>query len=318
MVVPYGANRRVFTNDRGYQGVEGIFSMPTNFYLGDDYVADSEEKQADGSPQVRGSNPRQNKPTFYLGAAGHNFNIEVGYQYEGLYKDGLDAGWSAYSAIALDYKTPARQVESVHNWYQSTEPNNRQPQVSGKAVPAKILLQSNGSVETNVGVFGDPETLEGVAPNIYPSVIRPDGQMPKTSIVVRRNVGMTQVTGAIGEDEGDGAYVHNIGFTGGFLYKWPQGGGETTRLPWSTGDHLYLPNSYNIGHETDGPDGGPIFVVNSDPPWHRLPSGASRPDQPLPAGANHTRYFQESVSVNLLTKPGELKALPKQLGTNSN
>lgn len=313
----YGGNRRVFTKDSGYQGIEGVFSMPQSFYLGDEYVADGEERGTDGRPETPGSNPRQNKPTFYFGADGHNFNLEVGFQYEGLFKDGLDAGWSAYSSITLTYAPSQGNAETVGNWYQSTLLSNRQQQQAGKLVPAKIIIQADGSITSALGAFAQPQTRSGATPNIYPAITRPDGQVPKTSIKVRRVIGMTQKTGLTGDDEGDGSYVRGVGFTQGHLYRWSQSGSTPEHIPWSTGDHNYAPEHYNVGHETAGPDGGPIFVVNSDAPWNRLVTGKSRPDNPLPAGANHTRYFQESVSINLLTKPGDIKALPKKLGRKS-
>ena len=318
----YGANRIVF-HLRGDAAAKGTFLVP-DFDMGTKFIADKHTTNDQGNPVfVAGKNPNMNKPTMYLGAQNDQFFFDSGLQYEALSKDGLDPGWSAVVNAKLFPKINGK-TETDSKWYQSIDADSRPQLPVGQPVDMELFITTDGAYNLSIKTNGFSFPVEDAdqdnphTPNIYPRVT---GPVNTSRIIARRVVGMTQASGF----DTDGSYVRNGKFTGGMVKRWQPDGTVGDWENWSTGQdpgnpakgHIYQPRDYNQGHEKDGPQDGPIFIVNSQAPWNRTPdtTGEDRPDSIYPsATVIHSRYYEETVDINLLSKPVGVQGKDKKLG----
>lgn len=324
----FGANRMLYTPP-GTRRLTGDFSLPAEQSLGrEEYFKAPTYRPDPANPGYVivddvGKNTYKSKPTFYFGTEGENHKSDIGFQYEGLVLNNLPPGWSTFASITLQsYKSrdPAEK-ESVGNWYQSTAPGNRMAQTAGASVPLDVSLGANGQFYLNTGPLPVPVKWREVRgnltpfyPQLYPehiySTVRTS--MKTDDLIFRRVIGITQATGTVAV--GTGAYLHNLAFNNGKRWLW----GSDTPEDWTSGHHEYQPSADNEGHRKtiDGVE-YPIFMVDSVPPWHRLPDGSIR-DVPVVAEGTPTppsRYFKEGVNVDLLASPGKIMPRPGVLGT---
>jgi hypothetical protein len=206
-------------------------------------------------------------------------------------------------------------------------------QEAGKTVHEAVSLDENGVFSIDTGplpvpskirvIQGEGEDGEGedkeeitYYPQLYPQHIYHTGQptMNTGSIEFRRVIGMTQSTGQVAASSD--AYIHNLAFNNGSRWLWR----SDTSQYWSTGTHAYQPAADNEGRgKTVDGIYYPLFMVDSEKPWQRLPDGNPRPDDApdVEPGTNvHSRYFQEGVSVNLLAPAGQIMADVPVIGTH--
>jgi len=327
----YGANRMLYTPP-GTRRLSGDFYLPEEQSLGTDefYRAPTYNYGGPTFPNElivldAGKNTAKNKPTFYFGAEGTNNKSDIGFQYEGLVNNGLPPGWAAVASVTLfTYKSrnPA-QKETVGNWYQSTDPSNRLPQTPKVLVPLSVSIGASGAFFIDAGSLPYPSkviTRDGV-PNLYTPRLYPEHiystvetSMKTDDIVFRRVIGMTQATGEVGT--ATGAFVHNLAFSNGKRWAW------NSEVPqnWTIGTHEYQPPGDNTGYtkKIDNVE-YPLFMADSLPPWHRFPDGTIREIPAVAAGgvAPPSRFFQESVNIDLLAPPGQIMAGKALIGTRT-
>lgn len=327
----FGANRMVYAPS-GTRGLAGDFTLPAEQSLGSEeyFQAPTYHDDPNNPGYVivddAGLNTYKNKPTFYFGAGGDGFQSDVGFQYEGLVANGLPPGWSAFASVTLQSYVTRNpdQKEQVGNWYQSTNPSNRMVQDAGKIVHVAVSLDENGifSIDTDAlpipakvrkGEDGQPVTYY---PQLYPQDIYHTGQttMNTSSIEFRRVIGMTQNSGTVAASSD--SYVHNLGFNNGTHLLWSDNASHN----WSNGTHTYQPGADNKGRgKTINGKYYPLFMVDSEKPWERLPDGNYRPDNApdVPSGENvHSRYFQEAVNIDLLAPAGQIMPNVPKVGTH--